>query len=72
MVVDDRGSYRKLEKRPAKMGLFVVLGGGEQDDCFYPRGILHREGAGRSWAIEKHLKYPWGGVKTKKVRSNTE
>jgi len=77
MVLDERGSYKKLEKRPANAGLFIVFdtgqgiiasvllpldlsrwprrgvaGADEQDDYFYPRGILHREGAGRSWAIK--------------------
>jgi len=52
MVVGERGSYKKLEKRPAAVGLFIVFGAGGQDDYFYPRGILHREGAGRSWAIK--------------------
>ena len=28
-----------------------VDGADEQDDYFCPRSILHREGAGRSWAI---------------------
>ena len=51
MVVAERGSYKKLEKRPADAGLFVIFGAGEQNDYFHPRGILHREGAGRSWAI---------------------
>ena len=27
-------------------------GAEHQNDYFYPRGILHREGVGRSWAIE--------------------
>jgi hypothetical protein len=30
----------------------LFLGAGEQDDYFYPRGILHREDAGRSWAVK--------------------
>jgi hypothetical protein len=50
MVVAERGSYRKLEKRPTGVGLFVVFGLHEQDDYFCPRGILHRGSAGRSWA----------------------
>jgi len=29
----------------------VFLGADEQDDYFCPRSILHREGAGRSWAM---------------------
>ncbi len=29
-----------------------AAGAGQQDDYFYPRGILHREGAGRSWATK--------------------
>jgi len=28
MVLDARGSYKKLEKRPANEGLFIVFGGG--------------------------------------------
>jgi hypothetical protein len=28
-----------------------MAGADERDDYFCPRGILHREGAGRSWAI---------------------
>jgi hypothetical protein len=75
MVPGRSGSYKKLEKRPANAGLFIVFGGGgtiipflllfglscwrrnmaadtdEQDDYFCLRGILHREGAGRSWAM---------------------
>jgi len=68
MVLDERDSYKKLEKRPASAGLFIVFrtgqgiiaslllplylsrwcgremdGADEQDDYFYPRGILHRE-----------------------------
>jgi len=70
MVLDERGSYKKLEKRPAGAGLFVVSGGGAQYDYFYPRRILHRESAGRSWAAKEHLKYPWGGVKTNKAKDN--
>jgi hypothetical protein len=58
MVVDDRGSYRKLEKRSANAGLFISFGGGEHDDYFCPRGILHREGAGRSWAIRNTSNIP--------------
>ena len=34
----------------------LVSGLDAQDDCFYPRGALHPEGAGRSWAGKKHLK----------------
>jgi hypothetical protein len=52
MVLDERDSYKKLEKRPAGAGLFISFGADEQGDYFYPRGILHREGAGRSWAIK--------------------
>jgi hypothetical protein len=76
MVLDERDSYKRLEKRPANAGLFIVFhtgreiitglllpfslsrrrgkgvhGADEQDDYFCPRSILHREGAGRSWAI---------------------
>ena len=51
MVVDERGSYKKLEKRRALAGLFIVFGADEQDDYSCPRSILHREGAGRSWAM---------------------
>jgi hypothetical protein len=29
----------------------LVFGADEQDDYFCPRSILHREGAGRSWAM---------------------
>jgi hypothetical protein len=50
VVLDGRGSYRKLEKRPANAGLFV-FGIHEQSDYFCPGSILHREGAGRSWAM---------------------
>jgi hypothetical protein len=28
MVLDERGSYKKLEKRPASAGLFIVFGAG--------------------------------------------
>jgi hypothetical protein len=28
MVVHERGSYKKLEKRPADAGLFIGFGGG--------------------------------------------
>ena len=52
------GSYKKLEKRPADAGLFIVFGTDEQHDYFYPRGILHREGAGRSWAITNTSNIP--------------
>lgn len=52
------GSYKKLEKRPAGIGLFTVFGADEQHDYFYPRGILHREGAGRSWAITNTSNIP--------------
>ncbi len=55
---NDKGAWwcnneaaRKLEKRPANAGLFIVFGADGQDDYFYPRGVLHRESAGRSWAI---------------------
>jgi len=58
MVLDETGSYTKLEKRPAGAGLFVVSGGGAQCDYFYPRGILHREGAGRSWAAKNTSNIP--------------
>jgi hypothetical protein len=76
MVLDERGGYKKPDKRPADSGLFIVFGEGrgtiirfvllldlscwpgkgvdgadEQNDYFYPRGILHREGVGRSWVI---------------------
>ena len=51
MVLDEADSYKKLEKRPADAGLFIVFEADEQDDYFDPRGILHREGAGRSWAM---------------------
>jgi len=70
MVVDDRGSYRKLEKRPAGIGLFIVFGADEQDDYFYPRGILHRERAGRSWAVETpQIALGWN---ENKARNNIE
>jgi hypothetical protein len=51
MVVHERGSYKKLEKRRAFAGLFIVSGTDEQDDYLCPRSILHREIDGRSWAI---------------------
>jgi len=51
MVLDERDSYRTLEKRPQFAGLFIVFGTDEQDDYFCPRGTLHREGAGRSWEM---------------------
>jgi hypothetical protein len=51
MVLDERGSYKKLEKRPAFAGLFVTFGTDEQHDYFSPRGALHWEGTGRWWAM---------------------
>jgi hypothetical protein len=51
MVVAPTRSHEKLEKRPAGNGLFIVLEAGGQHDYFYPRRILQREGAGRSWAV---------------------
>jgi len=51
MVLDETDSYNKLEKRPANAGLFISFGAVEQDDYLCPWGILHGEGAGRSWAI---------------------
>ncbi|MFC1911399.1 hypothetical protein ACFLXM_01835 [Chloroflexota bacterium] len=67
MVRGETGSCEKLDKRLAGAGLFVIFGADEQDDYYYPRGILHREGAGRSRAAKEHLKYPWGGLKTNKI-----
>jgi hypothetical protein len=58
MVLDGRDSYEKLEKRPAFEGLFIVFGTDEQNDYFYPRGILHREGAGRSRAMNNTSNIP--------------
>jgi len=36
MVLAERDSYKKLEKRPANEGLFIVFGADEQDDYFCP------------------------------------
>ena len=57
-MLAERGSYKKLEKRPANDGLFISFGTDERNDYFYPRGILHREGAGRSWAMNNTSNIP--------------
>jgi hypothetical protein len=51
MVLDERHSCKKLERRPANAGLFIVFGTDEQNDYLCPCSILHQENAGRSWAM---------------------
>jgi hypothetical protein len=58
MVLDERDGCKKLEKRPGNAGLFIVFGTDEQDDYLYPRGILHREGAGRSRVMNNTSNIP--------------
>ena len=72
MVLDEGDSYKKLEKRPVPAGLFIIFGSDEQDDYFYPRGILHRERAGRSWAVETpQIALGWSENKQSKKQHRT-
>jgi len=72
MVVAERVSYNKLEKRPAEVGLFIGFRADGQYDYFYPRGILRREGAGRSWAIKTpQISLGWEEAKQVKDRLKT-
>jgi len=66
MVLDEGGSCKKLGKRPAGVGLFIVSWARATYDYFHPRRILHREGAGRSWAIDNTSNIP--GVELKQTK----
>jgi hypothetical protein len=58
MVVHERGNYKKLEKRRAFAGLFIVFKTDEQDDYPCPRNTLDHESDGRSWAMNNTSNLP--------------